>query len=197
MRTSQRMLVVSLLAFGATAAAALVVAACTFPVGATEGTPAGAPGDTVEALGEVVHSAEEQSRCSNGDPTDLTCGYSLGVVNPDKVVEGGPSTGPQPTCHYNTPQSAGDSAFDTVDASPDPTAADGAATVLHGSGTLDSSDDSGDPMGSGETLMCFYSSDSPSDATHLNGANNGAATATVPQPFVVLGGGRAGGVDGS
>lgn len=178
MRTAHRMGIMALVASGALGIIAAVVAACTVPVGPTEGTPAAGFGDAVEAHGEVVHSAEENSNCSNGDPTDLTCSYSLGVVNPDKT-DGSPGGTHDPSCHYDTPQSVNPSEFDTIADATIVESTD-AATVIHGEGTLDSTDDAGDPMGTGETLMCFYSNDA------LNNNEDGAATATVPEPFVVL-----------
>lgn len=194
--------------------------ACTILVGPTAGTTAAARGDAVAAEGEVFHGSspgednfgENDSPCSDfgadGDELDAECLYSLGVVNPSKVHDptGGtawdPDTDPpedadlyySETCHYGTPQSAADSQFATiadhnaVEHLPDPEAE--GARVLVGSGVLPAVDDVGDPMVTGETVMCFYSSkklaDSVDTGEAVNRGDNGAATATVPLPFVVL-----------
>lgn len=172
--------------------------ACTMPVGTTTGLPAGStgdgtvPGTPVAAEGEVAHALEEQSNCGeDGDPTDPECTYALGVVNPADVDEA-PGTGfGSSTCHYETPEShaedstTGDIAFATVD--DNPTSHDlEAGRVLVGEGPLPSNDDGGQEMDTGPTVMCFYSNGVIGEGSALNNANDGAAAATLPEPFLVI-----------
>lgn len=207
MTVSKRTLILGFLAAALTVSLLGVAWACTILVGSTTGTSAARAGDPVAAEGEVYHGStptddnfgEQDSPCADfggdGDELDAECLYSLGVVNPDKVEtpsSGGTSdTYYSDTCHYGTPQSPNhESQFDTIAEAthlPDPD--NPGARLLEASGTLDSVDDAGDPMGTGETVMCFYSHDKVDGSgagTHLNGREDGAAAATVPEPFLVL-----------
>lgn len=189
-----------------------VVWACTMPVGPTEVTPgAGAQGDTIElATGTVSNTAEELSRCS-GDAdeiaaerfVDAECEYQFGIVDPAQVDNPNPQwegngggDAPGATCHYETPQTYGVQNPDgsqTVKekkqlhkvgpATHLPSKSEDGARALTASGKVPNfaSDQTG------ATVACFYSSNTADgDGKHTNGQNNGAATATVPQPFVVL-----------
>lgn len=163
----------------------------------TTGTDSASPGDTVEGSSTVVHSEEDESNCDADPDTDdenRECDYSLGVVNPDEWDNSTGNGGVSDTCHYETPQSynadsstSGGAQFDTVDDDPSHNVTPaGDETDLDGEGTLSSTDDSGQQMGTGETYMCFYSSSSDGGANHLNNALDGAATATEPKSFEVL-----------
>jgi hypothetical protein len=187
---------------------AAAVYACTFPVGQTHVPTAAGPtaaGDDVVATGTVSNTAEDLSKCADDAATqavDAECVYEFGIVDPAQVDNSNPQwdgseeNGPGPTCHYETPQTTGD---------PDP---DGSQTVteqqqLYKVGTtkhIPSKDSPGvrvlkvtdgqvpDFNSSGATLACFYSADlADKDGEFTNGQNNGAATATLPQPFVVVG----------
>lgn len=205
MVASRRAMAVGVSTVAMLMALAVTVWSCTLPVGQTNGTGgavAGAGDETglVIAEGEVSHGLEEVSRCGDGDGNlDPECGYSLGVVNPADLTEGPDAADPgapkvgvhSPTCHYETPEShaadssTGDIAFATVDSNPQEVSQPG-ARVLTGQGQLPAADDGGQKMDSGPTVMCFYSSDTIGGGSHLNGRTDGAATATMPQPFVVL-----------
>lgn len=155
---------------------------------------------------------EQASPCtdfgsSDDNLLDPECVYALGVVNPaelddhpgDEAVDGVPFVGGHSgSCHYETKESAertgGDIVFATIgDAThlPDNSTEAGARKIA-ASGPLPSEDDGGDPMDTGRTVMCFYSTGfvggegDTSDADYLNGRKDGAATATIPQPFIVL-----------
>lgn len=200
---------------GVTAGVGLLVAApaaaCTILVGSTTGTSGAAPGSPVAAEGEVYHGdgtnaatgnfGEQASPCSDfgadNDETDAECLYSLGVVNPSEVHDpSGGDTGDtyySDTCHYGTPQSSHPSQFATIADHDEvehlPAEDSDDARILAGEGILPAVDDEGRPMETGETVMCFYSSEKPDDGDggqEVNLGDNGAATATVPQPFVVL-----------
>lgn len=159
----------------------------------TSGTDSASSGDPVEGSSTIVHEKEDDSRCEE-DSGERDCDYSLGVVNPDEWDNSTGNGGISDTCHYETPQSydadpsTSDGAqFDTVDDNPthDVNTA-GTETDVDGEGTLSSSDDSGQEMGTGDTYMCFYSSSSDTDEDiHLNKAKDGAATATEPKTFTV------------
>lgn len=216
-RKTRRGVTLTLVPVGTALAGGALAMACTLPVGQTAGTPAAEPGEQVTATGEVSHSLEEASNCGDdGDLTDAECTYALGVVNPADVDEG-PDAEPTPepaphvhstTCHYETKQShqrdssTGDIAFATVDDDPDETEVPGGRALV-GDGPLPAEDDGGQAMEPGETVMCFYSdgfvggSGDSLDADYLNNREDGAATATMPQPFVVLEESRADGVGGS
>lgn len=180
---------------------ASVAMACTLLVDngfGTQGDTSAEPGETVEGDSEIDHATEDGSRCDDGMGTnDRDCDYSLGVVNPsqyDSPSSGG--TEPSATCHYETPESwaadnttgTGGSQFATLDTA-DHTDL-GSVTEVEADGALGSNggseDDAGRTLETGSTAMCFYSSSSVSGADHLNGAKNGAATATDPVAFTVL-----------
>jgi hypothetical protein len=179
------------------------------PVGQTNvAPPAGAPGDSVTASGTVSNTAEEFSRCS-GDSlevkslVDAECEYEFGIVDPAQVGDPNPqwdgSGGdgvPGPTCHYETPQTFGIEDPDgsqTVNeekqlhkvsvATHVPSASGDGERALTASGKVPNFDSEQ----SGETVACFYSKQTvDDDGEATNGPNNGAATATVPQPFLVV-----------
>lgn len=174
---------------------AAIAWSCTVIVSNTEtsGTSSADSGDPVTANSEVVHSKEANSNCDNGDSGSTGCDYSLGIVNPDKVANSTGSGGVSDSCHYETEQShnadpstnnGNGPQFDTIDDNPNHDN-QGSETKLDGSGTVGNNDDAGDPMGSGETLMCFYSSDSDPNADHVNNAEDGAATATEPTTIMI------------
>lgn len=173
---------------------AAIAWSCTVIVSDTETSSPDSSADsseTVSASSEVVHSKEANSNCDNNDSQSAGCGYSLGIVNPDKVDSSTGSGGESDTCHYETEQSyAADPStstgpqFDTIDDSPSHNNT-GSETELDGSGDVGFLDDDGDSMGSGETKMCFYSSSSDGNADHLNNAEDGAATATEPTTIVI------------
>ncbi|MEX2619997.1 MAG: hypothetical protein WD250_07235 [Egibacteraceae bacterium] len=180
---------------------------CTKLVDGTNGTsssdgPNISEGDTIDGDSVIVHSIEDESRCDADSGTsdeDRECDYSLGIVNPthyDSPSSGGDD--PSPTCHYGTPQSSFGSQFATI---ANHSAVDhtvngaGTETTVSAEGTFgdlngpnDWEDDEGVDLGTGDTYMCFYSSDSDdqTSATHLNGADDGAATATDPLSFTVV-----------
>lgn len=204
--TLNRALTLALVAAAFVLGLAALAWACTFPVGHTQGTPAasksGSPASeasTVVATGEVVHAAEDQSNCSGPgtSPTTMDCEYRFGIVNPNNLGSGA-ITPADPSCHYDTQESDNPAEFQSFPASPvpSPPPSTPGATVLKANGSgpsgnpqLGPNDDSGASMGTGPTLMCFYTSDSPfssGDTEHLNNNRDGAAAATVPQPFVVL-----------
>jgi hypothetical protein len=189
-----------LITFGATTAAMLVAAAvyaCTFPVGATQvPTAAGSAGDPVAATGQVSNALEDQSRCDDDDsnPLDAECVYEFGIVDPGQVDNSNPQwdgssrSGSSPTCHYETPETfdpgAGESKqlykVGTTKHTPSKDSP-GARVLTVTDGQVPDFDSSG------ETLACFYSAEALGGGDATNGQDNGAATATVPQPFVVVG----------
>lgn len=134
---------------------------------------------------------EDGSPCGDdSDPDDAECLYDLGLVNPIDYQQEGHSD----TCHYETPESfefdssTGDIEFAVIDDSPEHQSVPGQPTrLLAGQGTIPANDAGGKAMGTGETVMCFYSSETAdSDGSPLNGRNDGAAAATLPQPVIVL-----------
>lgn len=170
--------------------------ACTMPVGSTTGTPAGRPGDPVVAEGEISHQLEDVSNCgddstvdasiSGNDNLDAECTYALGIVIPSQLANGAGGGPVSPTCHYETPQSGGASQFYTIDGNPtevpnDVVSQNAGSRVLVGTGTIPAN------AGSGATVMCFYSNGTVgADGREVNNNDNGAAAATLPQPFVIL-----------
>jgi hypothetical protein len=198
-----------LITFGATTAAMLVAAvvyACTFPVGQTlVPTAAGAPGDDVVATGTVSNTAEDSSRCADDGTTqavDAECVYEFGIVDPAQVDNSNPQwdgseeNGPGPTCHYETPQTTGDTNDDGSQTVPEQQQLYKVGTTTHtpsknNDGVRELSVTDGqvpDFDSSGHTLACFYAAGlADSDGDFKNGQDNGAATATLPQPFLVVG----------
>jgi hypothetical protein len=199
-----------LITFGATTAAMLVAAAvyaCTFPVGQTlVPTAAGAPGDDVVATGTVSNTAEDSSKCANDGTTqavDAECVYEFGIVDPGQVDNSNPQwdgseeSGPGPTCHYETPQTTGDPNDDGSQTVTEQQQLYKVGTTVHqasrtqdGARGLTVTDGEVPTFASGEsgpTLACFYSAEALGEGDATNGQDNGAATATVPQPFVVVG----------
>lgn len=204
-----------LIVFGAVAVTLLAAAvgwACTWPVGQTEiVSPDDGDvevGETLQARAEVWSTAEgaqlygestsffgeDGSPCGN-DPdgpldTDAECNYDLGIVNPKDYDQHGHSH----TCHYETPESyefddtTGDIEFAVID--DDPTHAPlpdspGLREVV-GEGVVPQKDAGNQTMKTGETVVCFYSSEAIDEGSPLNGRKNGAAAATLPAPIVVV-----------
>lgn len=164
-------------------------------------TSAGAPlyDQSVDFFGE--HDSPCGDFGEDVNPLDAECVYDLGLVNPTDYEEAGHSD----TCHYETPEShdsdssTGDIDFAVIDDDPAHTPhpdTPGVRTV-EGSGEVPDEDAGGETMGTGETVACFYSSALTEtneitndllngDASPLNGQENGAATATLPAPIVVV-----------
>lgn len=192
-----------LITFGATTAAMLVAAAvyaCTFPVGQTNvPTAAGAPGDRVVATGAVSNTAEDLSKCANDETTqavDAECVYEFGIVDPAQVENSNPQwdgsspNGSSPTCHYETPQTFDPGAGESKQLHKVGTTVHQASRTQDGARGLTVTDGEVPTFASGEsgpTLACFYSAEALGEGDATNGQDNGAATATVPQPFVVVG----------
>lgn len=190
MTTARRTATLFVVLAGAVVGLALTALSCTVLVQSTgtNGDSSAHQGDTVQGTATIDHAKEADSRCDNND-SSRGCDYSLGVVNPSKVDNSTGSGSKSDTCHYGTPQSAADSQFDTIADHTEvnhTVVSGGTETEVDGSGKLGNTDDVGDAMADGDTLMCFYSSASDASADHVNGADDGAAAATDPMAFEVL-----------
>jgi hypothetical protein len=191
-----------LITFGATTAAMLVAAvvyACTFPVGSTQmPTAAGSAGDPVAATGQVSNTLEDQSRCAADAPSealDAECVYEFGIVDPAQVDNSNPQwdgsspNGSSATCHYETPQTFDPGAGESKQLHKVGTTTHTPSKDSPGARVLTVTDGQVPTFASGQTgptVACFYSAEALDEGDATNGQNNGAATATLPHPFLVV-----------